>query len=100
MRSKRIAVFPSLADEHASACSALLNAVDFSVMVVEEAAEIQEAHVVAALQPGLQRVIMIGDHLQLPPKVNSYALTVRVAGQFVGWIELKCLFRDYYMYTT
>ena len=59
-------------------CMALLNAVDFTVMMVEEAAEIQEAHVIASLQPGLQRIIMIGDHLQLPPKVNSWELSVCV----------------------
>ena len=65
------------AQARARMCRALLNAVNFEVMMVEEAAEIQEAHVISALQPTLQRMIMIGDHMQLRPKINSFELSVR-----------------------
>lgn len=46
------------------------------VVIVEEAGEILEAHVVAALSPSVKQLILIGDHKQLRPKVNSYSLTV------------------------
>lgn len=46
------------------------------VVLVEEAGEILEAHVVAALSPSVKQLILIGDHKQLRPKVNNYSLTV------------------------
>eukprot|EP00981_Chlorochromonas_danica_P011845 scaffold4308_cov162-Ochromonas_danica.AAC.4 len=45
-----------------------------NVMLVEEAAEILECHIMTSLVPSVQRLIMIGDHLQLRPKLESYAL--------------------------
>ena len=46
-------------------------------MVVEEAAEVLEAHVLAALAPQTQHLILIGDHEQLRPKTEMYELRVR-----------------------
>jgi hypothetical protein len=46
------------------------------VVLVEEAGEILEAHVVAALSPSVKQLIQIGDHKQLRPKVNNYGLTI------------------------
>lgn len=46
------------------------------IVLVEEAGEILESHVLTALSPNTQQVILIGDHQQLRPKVNNYALTV------------------------
>lgn len=46
------------------------------VIIVEEAGEILEAHIVAALSPSVKQLILIGDHKQLRPKVNNYSLTV------------------------
>jgi hypothetical protein len=46
------------------------------VILVEEAGEVLEAHVLAALTPSTKQLIMIGDHQQLRPKVESYNLTV------------------------
>ncbi|KAI1851825.1 hypothetical protein JX265_013182 [Neoarthrinium moseri] len=46
------------------------------VVIVEEAGEIREAHVLTALAPSVKQLILIGDHKQLRPKVDSYALTV------------------------
>ncbi|KIM32087.1 hypothetical protein M408DRAFT_63388 [Serendipita vermifera MAFF 305830] len=47
-----------------------------SVLLVEEAGEILESHVLTALAPSVQQLILIGDHKQLRPKVNNYQLTV------------------------
>lgn len=44
-------------------------------MLVEEAGEILEAHVITALGPSTQQLILIGDHQQLRPKC-SYELSV------------------------
>ncbi|KNC53025.1 uncharacterized protein AMSG_09316 [Thecamonas trahens ATCC 50062] len=44
------------------------------VVVCEEAAEVSEAHLFATLSKGVEHVVLIGDHFQLRPKVNSYQL--------------------------
>ncbi|KAJ7707708.1 P-loop containing nucleoside triphosphate hydrolase protein [Mycena rosella] len=46
------------------------------VLIVEEAGEILESHVITALGSSTQQMILIGDHKQLRPKVNNYLLTV------------------------
>ncbi|OCL14801.1 putative AAA family ATPase [Glonium stellatum] len=46
------------------------------IILVEEAGEILESHVLAALSPNTKHLVLIGDHQQLRPKVNNYALTV------------------------
>ncbi|KAK0201022.1 P-loop containing nucleoside triphosphate hydrolase protein [Desarmillaria ectypa] len=46
------------------------------VVLVEEAGEILESHVVTALGQAAKQLILIGDHKQLRPKVNNYELTV------------------------
>lgn len=43
-------------------------------MLVEEAAEILEAHVVCSLSKNCQHIILIGDHKQLRPKASVYQL--------------------------
>ncbi|KAM0429739.1 hypothetical protein ACHAPT_006345 [Fusarium lateritium] len=45
------------------------------VILVEEAGEILEAHVITALSPSVKQIILIGDHKQLRPKVSDYKLT-------------------------
>ncbi|EPS35125.1 hypothetical protein H072_11452 [Dactylellina haptotyla CBS 200.50] len=45
------------------------------VMVCEEAGEVLESHVLTALLPSLQQVILIGDHLQLRPKISNLRLS-------------------------
>ncbi|RXW16623.1 hypothetical protein EST38_g9231 [Candolleomyces aberdarensis] len=47
-----------------------------NVVLVEEAGEILESHILTALSPNLSQLILIGDHKQLRPKVNNYELTV------------------------
>ncbi|KAF2139493.1 uncharacterized protein K452DRAFT_320165 [Aplosporella prunicola CBS 121167] len=46
------------------------------VVLVEEAGEILESHVLTALTSNTKQLILIGDHQQLRPKVSNYALTV------------------------
>ncbi|KAI1106987.1 P-loop containing nucleoside triphosphate hydrolase protein [Jackrogersella minutella] len=46
------------------------------IIIAEEAGEILEAHIIAAMGPSTKQIIQIGDHKQLRPKVKSYKLTV------------------------
>ncbi|KAK0390083.1 hypothetical protein NLU13_3656 [Sarocladium strictum] len=54
----------------------LIKAFRPTCILVEEAGEILEPHVLAALCPSTQQLVLIGDHKQLRPKCNSYALSV------------------------
>jgi hypothetical protein len=47
-----------------------------SIVIVEEAAEVLEPQLLAALGQHVQPLIMIGDHQQLPPSVESHDLVV------------------------
>ena len=47
----------------------LLLAVKPSIIIVEEACEILESNLLATLTPSVKQLIMIGDHMQLKPKV-------------------------------
>ena len=52
----------------------LLHFVDPNVVIVEEAAEILEPSLLAALTPSTEHLILIGDHKQLRPQVDTYEL--------------------------
>lgn len=56
--------------------SEILKQVSPKVLLVEEAGEVLESHIITSLTPLTERLIMIGDHKQLRPKVNNYDLTV------------------------
>ncbi|XP_064481865.1 NFX1-type zinc finger-containing protein 1-like isoform X3 [Ornithodoros turicata] len=56
---------------------ALLREVQPCIVIVEEAAEVLEAHVVTSLAPQTQHVILIGDHQQLRPPTNVHELSIR-----------------------
>jgi superfamily I DNA and/or RNA helicase len=45
-------------------------------LIVEEAAEVLEAHLVTSLNHGCQHVILIGDHHQLRPNPAVYKLAI------------------------
>eukprot|EP00198_Chlamydomonas_reinhardtii_P002822 XP_001692158.1 predicted protein [Chlamydomonas reinhardtii] len=49
--------------------------VDPGVVLVEEAGELLEAHTLTSLSPRTKHLIMIGDHKQLRPKVDTWELT-------------------------
>ena len=53
-----------------------LQAASRDVLLVEEAGEILESHILTALGPNTQQLILIGDHKQLRPKVSNYLLSV------------------------
>ncbi|MCJ1427130.1 hypothetical protein MMC29_005033 [Sticta canariensis] len=53
-----------------------LQAASRDVLLVEEAGEILESHILTALGPETEQMILIGDHRQLRPKVNNYRLSV------------------------
>ena len=44
------------------------------IVVIEEAAEVLESHIVSCLSSGAQQLVLIGDHKQLRPKPNTHEL--------------------------
>ncbi|KAJ9156715.1 Stage V sporulation protein K [Pleurostoma richardsiae] len=60
----------------------LIRSFNPDVVLVEEAGEILESHVLTALAPSVKQLILIGDHKQLRPKVNNYSLTVEKGDGF------------------
>jgi hypothetical protein len=52
----------------------ILSNIHPKIIIIEEAAEVFEAHVFTSLTPSVQQLIMIGDHKQLRPKANCYNL--------------------------
>ena len=49
------------------------------IVVVEEAAEVFESHILTSLSPSVQQLILIGDHKQLRPKPNHFELEKKYA---------------------
>ena len=60
----------------AAMSKSVLDSVATDVVLVEEAAEIMEAHVLTGISKGCKHLVMIGDHEQLRPKAEYYRLTV------------------------
>lgn len=54
----------------------LLRTLQPEIIIVEEAAEILEASIIAAITPSTKQMILIGDHLQLRPQVVEHNLAV------------------------
>lgn len=54
----------------------LLRKLPSKVLVVEEAGEVLESHLITALLPSAEHVILIGDQLQLRPHVQNYKLSL------------------------
>ena len=42
------------------------------VLLVEEAGQVMEAHILGSLVPSIEHLILIGDPLQLRPTLNNY----------------------------
>ncbi|KAH8810584.1 P-loop containing nucleoside triphosphate hydrolase protein [Xylogone sp. PMI_703] len=72
LRSKRIIACTTTA---AAKYIQSLNSVRPGTVLVEEAGEILESHILTALGPHTKQLVLIGDHKQLRPKAN-YALSV------------------------
>ncbi|KAH8703337.1 hypothetical protein BGW36DRAFT_443478 [Talaromyces proteolyticus] len=58
----------------------LLRDVNAKVLICEEAAEILESHMLTALLPSIQHLIMIGDYLQLRPRISNPRLSMGYNG--------------------
>ncbi|XP_067035451.1 NFX1-type zinc finger-containing protein 1-like isoform X3 [Acropora muricata] len=54
----------------------VLQAIKPAITIVEEAAEVMEAHIITSLTHGCQHLILIGDHQQLRPNPNVYNLQI------------------------
>lgn len=54
---------------------AVLEEIQPKVVIVEEAAEVLEAHIITSLTQGTQHLILIGDHKQLRPNPQVYELS-------------------------
>ncbi|PYI11934.1 P-loop containing nucleoside triphosphate hydrolase protein [Aspergillus sclerotiicarbonarius CBS 121057] len=59
----------------------LLRNLHAKVLICEEAAEVLESHVLTALLPSIQHAILIGDHLQLRPRISNLKLSMESDGQ-------------------
>jgi len=73
MRQKKVIGCTTTA---AAKYSHLIRAAKPDVVLVEEAGEILESHVLTSLASTVQQLVLIGDHLQLRPKINNYNLSV------------------------
>jgi hypothetical protein len=58
----------------AASNSSLLSSIGAGVIIVEEAGEVLESHVLTALSEQTKHLILIGDHKQLRPKIETYKL--------------------------
>ena len=58
----------------AARCHKILSEIRPKIVVVEEAAEVLEGHVIATLSESCEHLILIGDHKQLRPNPNTYRL--------------------------
>lgn len=72
IRSKRIIACTTTA---AAKYAGAIQAASPDILLVEEAGEILESHIITAMNPELEQLILIGDHKQLRPKAN-YDLSV------------------------
>ncbi|KAI0888621.1 P-loop containing nucleoside triphosphate hydrolase protein [Annulohypoxylon maeteangense] len=73
LKSKRIICCTTTA---ASMYAQEIQAAAPGIIIIEEAGEILESHILAAMGPSTKQLIQIGDHKQLRPKVKNYKLTV------------------------
>lgn len=46
------------------------------IVIVEEAGEILESHILTAMSLRTKQLVLIGDHKQLRPKISNYSLTI------------------------
>ncbi|KAJ7202968.1 AAA domain-containing protein [Mycena haematopus] len=60
----------------AAKLTSLLKSLCPRVMLVEEAGQVLEAHVLGSLVPSVEHLILIGDPRQLRPTINNYALSM------------------------
>ncbi|XP_033114446.1 NFX1-type zinc finger-containing protein 1-like isoform X2 [Anneissia japonica] len=61
----------------AARCRDMIQRIKSKIVIVEEAAEVLEAHIVSSLTEGCEHLILIGDHQQLRPNPTVYDLAKR-----------------------
>jgi hypothetical protein len=54
----------------------LIRSINPKIIICEEAGEVLEAHILSALTPSTQHLILIGDHNQLRPHIATYSLSI------------------------
>ncbi|PGH26481.1 hypothetical protein AJ80_01795 [Polytolypa hystricis UAMH7299] len=79
LQAKRIIACTTTA---AAKYSRVLQTVKPGVILVEEAGEILESHILTAMTADTQKLVLIGDHKQLRPKINNYNLSVEKGDGF------------------
>jgi superfamily I DNA and/or RNA helicase len=79
LREKRIIACTTTA---AAKYTRAIHAAKPAVIIVEEAGQILESHLLALMGEDTKQLIMIGDHKQLRPKVSNYALTAEKGDGF------------------
>ncbi|TGJ80061.1 hypothetical protein E0Z10_g8693 [Xylaria hypoxylon] len=79
LRTKRIIACTTTA---ASMYASEIQSAAPGIIVVEEAGEILESHILAAMGPTTKQLIQIGDHKQLRPKVKSFKLSVEAGNGY------------------
>ena len=57
--------------------STILEQNNFEIIIIEEAAEVLEAHILSLLTKNTRQLILIGDHKQLRPKPYNYELETK-----------------------
>ncbi|KAJ7072084.1 hypothetical protein C8F01DRAFT_1044463 [Mycena amicta] len=60
----------------AAKLTSLLKSLSPRVMLIEEAGQVLEAHVLGSLVPSIEHLVLIGDPLQLRPTLNTYSLSM------------------------
>ncbi|KAF8959737.1 hypothetical protein BDZ97DRAFT_1666780 [Flammula alnicola] len=60
----------------AAQLTSLLKGLSPKVLLVEEAGQVMEAHILGSLVPSIEHLILIGDPLQLRPTLNNFALSM------------------------
>ena len=55
----------------------LLRLLDPEILMIEEAGQVLESHILASLTPNLKQLVLIGDHQQLKPAVATYELALK-----------------------
>lgn len=58
----------------AAKCRNLLNRIGCAIVIIEEAAEVLEAHILTSIPSQCQQAVLIGDHQQLRPNPSVFAL--------------------------
>lgn len=78
-----------------------LRTISPGIAIIADAGQILEPHVLAGLPQEIKQLVLIGDHMQLRPKINNYALSVEKGNGYDLNVSLfESLIRMDYPHTT